>query len=155
MRKLWKIKKTIRKKHKLVTGSTLPRKVRDLTQTERFMEKIRTDKQEGLKELKALSGQRRRDRKEKVRSLLQKNKKELEDELSEDEDMMDVEEANAKALKKKDEEHKKAVVERMKRKIQKKWSRVSRVDAADRQIPSKLPKHLNTGKRGIGKTDRR
>jgi nucleolar GTP-binding protein len=148
-------KKTIRKKHKSVTGSTLPRKVRDLTQTERFMEKVRTDKQEGLKELKALSGQRRRDRKDKLKAVLQKNKKELEDELEEDEDMMDVEEVNSRAQKKKIEEQKKAVGERIKRKIQKKWSRVSRVDAADRQIPSKLPKHLNTGKRGIGKTDRR
>jgi nucleolar GTP-binding protein len=148
-------KKTIRKKHKLVTGSTLPRKVRDLTQTEKFMEKIRTDKQDGLKTLRALSGQRRRDRKEKLKIILQKNKKELEDERSDNEDMMDVDEINTKQQKKKEEEHKKAVVERMKRKIQKKWSRVSRVDAGDRQIPSKLPKHLNTGKRGIGKTDRR
>jgi nucleolar GTP-binding protein len=148
-------KKLIRKKHKSVVGSQLPRKVRDLTQTERLMDKIRTDKQEGLKELRALSGQRRRDRKEKLKVYLQKNKKDLEEEAASDDDMMDVDEVNKKALKKKDEEHKKAVVERMKRKIQKKWRRVSRVNDADRQIPSKLPKHLNTGKRGIGKTDRR
>jgi nucleolar GTP-binding protein len=148
-------KKLIRKKHKSVVGSQLPRKVRDLTQTERLMDKIRTDKQEGLKELRALSGQRRRDRKDKLKVYLQKNKKDLEEEAASDDDMMDVDEVNKKALKKKDEEHKKAVVERMKRKIQKKWRRVSRVNDADRQIPSKLPKHLNTGKRGIGKTDRR
>jgi len=148
-------KKIIRRKHKSVVGSQLPRKVRDLTQTEKFMDQIRTDKQEGLKELRALSGARRRDRKDKLKQYLQKNKKELEDEAASDEDMMDVDEVNTKAQKKKLEEHKKAVVERMKRKIQKKWNRVSRVNDADRQIPSRLPKHLNSGKRSNGKTDRR
>jgi len=43
----------------------------------------------------------------------------------------------------------------MKNKIQKKWNRSARVNDADRQIGSKLPRHLNSGKRGIGKTDRR
>jgi len=57
--------------------------------------------------------------------------------------------------KEKIEAQKQVVVERLKRKIQKKFSRGSRVNEADRKIPSKLPKHLNSGKRGIGKTDRR
>jgi nucleolar GTP-binding protein len=48
-------KKTIRRKHQLVVGNQLPRKVRDLTASEKFMEHIRTDKQEGLAVLKSLS----------------------------------------------------------------------------------------------------
>jgi len=53
------------------------------------------------------------------------------------------------------EEQKMKTVQRMKNKIQRNWNRQARVNDADRQIQSKLPKHLNTGKRGIGKTDRR
>lgn len=34
-------------------------------------------------------------------------------------------------------------------------ARYSKKGEADRSIPNKLPKHLNSGKRGIGKTDRR
>jgi len=60
-------KRIIRKKHKLVTGSQLPRKVRDLTATEKFMVNLRTDKQEGVKELKLLSQKKRRSEKEKLK----------------------------------------------------------------------------------------
>jgi nucleolar GTP-binding protein len=145
-------KKTIRRKHKLVTGSTIPRRVRDLTQTEKFMEKIRTDKQETLNDLKVMSMTRRKDRKDKVKQMLLKEKEKLEEENKVD--MMDIDDEKA-VFKRKDEAHKKTLVDRMKRKIQKKWSRVARIDAGDRTIGSKLPRHLNSGKRGIGKTDRR
>ena len=36
-----------------------------------------------------------------------------------------------------------------------KLSKFGKVGESDRRIPSKRPKHLNTGKRGSGKTDRR
>ena len=57
--------------------------------------------------------------------------------------------------KKKIQEQRQHTVQRMKNKIQKNWNRHARVNEADRKVPSKLPVHLNTGKRGIGKTDRR
>jgi len=41
------------------------------------------------------------------------------------------------------------------KKAQKKSNRLAKIGEADRRIPSKMPKHLFTGKRGIGKTDRR
>jgi nucleolar GTP-binding protein len=166
-------KKIIRQKHKMVVGSQLPRKVRDLTATEKFMEKIRTDKQEGLSELKMLSQKKRRETKERLKKSLlndSMNVSQSEDEEELDEDMMDVEGEIVKKFKKKKlspedieemkkreklDKQKQLTVERMKRKIQKGWSRESRVNDADRQIASKMPRHLNSGKRGIGKTDRR
>ena len=167
-------KKTIKRKHQLVVGNQLPRKVRDLTASEKFMEHIRTDKQEGLTELKTISKKMRRETKDRLkRNLINETKGIEEDEYEEDnDDMMDiemqdpdvvkpkkkkrVEEKSEEAkLKEKIEKQKQLVVERMKRKIQKKWSNNCRVNDADRQIGSALPKHLNTGKRGIGKTERR
>jgi len=160
----------------LVTGSQLPRKVRDLTATERFMDNLRTDKQEGSKELRLLSQKKRRGEKERVRrNLLNETTiaEEDEDDMDDAENaLMDIDDGTqvAKKFKKakltpeqlaelarkeKIETHKQVVVQRMKNKIQKKWNRSARVNDADRQIGSKLPKHLNTGKRGIGKTDRR
>jgi nucleolar GTP-binding protein len=38
---------------------------------------------------------------------------------------------------------------------QKHRNKIGRAGEGDRAIPSKKPKHLFTGKRGIGKTDRR
>jgi len=163
-------KKLIRQKHKLVTGSQLPRRVRDLTATERLMENIRTDKQEGNAQLKTMSHKKRTKEKDRLKKNLIKETVIDEDE-EEENDMMDVEgEISMSRSKKKqltpeqqtelkkrekNDAQKQAVVERMKRKIQKKWSRGSRVNEADRMINCKKPKHLNSGKRGIGKTDRR
>jgi len=59
------------------------------------------------------------------------------------------------ARRKKEDAHKHLVMERLKRKVQGKWRRTARVDASDRMIGNTLPKHLNSGKRGKGKTDRR
>ena len=165
-------KKIIREKHRLVTGSQLPRKVRDLTATERFMEKIRTDKQEGLGELKMLSQKKRRETKERLKKhLLDESMNISRVQEDDDDDDMDVEgETHVKKFKKakltpeaieelkkreKLDMQKQNTVNRMKRKIQKNWNRDMRVDAADRQVGSMMPKHLNSGKRGIGKTDRR
>eukprot|EP01026_Neomeris_dumetosa_P035810 TRINITY_DN28787_c0_g1_i3.p1 TRINITY_DN28787_c0_g1~~TRINITY_DN28787_c0_g1_i3.p1 ORF type:complete len:459 (-),score=98.24 TRINITY_DN28787_c0_g1_i3:315-1631(-) len=39
--------------------------------------------------------------------------------------------------------------------MQRKWAKLARKGEADRKIPTLRPKHLLTGKRGIGKTDRR
>ena len=58
-----------------------------------------------------------------------------------------------KELQIKVEKQKQKTIERMKRKIQKNWNRDARVDEADRTIASTKPKFLNTGKRGIGKTN--
>ena len=169
-------KKIIRQKHQLVVGSQLPRRVRDLTATEKFMDTIRTDKQEGNKELRLLSHKKRQETKEKLKRSLLNDAKMEEDEDEdgmglEEDDMMDIDEdkpvkkfkkarlspEDLKELKKKKkiEKQKQLTVERMKRKIQKSWNRESRVNEADRQVGTKLPKHLNSGKRGIGKTDRR
>jgi nucleolar GTP-binding protein len=166
-------KKTIKRKHQLVVGNQLPRKVRDLTASEKFMEEIRTDKKEGLAELKSLSQKKRRETKERLkRSLINEAKDIEEDDEEENDDMMDIdmEEEGVKQpkkkkrlediseeakLKEKCEKQKQLVVERMKRKIQKKWSNQIRVNDADRQIGNVLPKHLNSGKRGIGKNQRR
>jgi nucleolar GTP-binding protein len=166
-------KKAIKRKHQMVVGNQLPRKVRDLTASEKFMEQIRTDKQEGLAELKSLSQKKRRETKDRLKRNLINETKGMDEEDEEDnDDMMDIDmedaddmkpkkkkrmEVNSEEakLKEKLERQKQQVVERMKRKIQKKWNNESRVNEADRQIGSALPKHLNTGKRGIGKTQRR
>ena len=40
-------------------------------------------------------------------------------------------------------------------KAQRKANKRAKIGEADRQIITKMPKHLFSGKRGIGKTDRR
>ncbi len=168
-------KEAIKRKHKMVRGSVLPRKVRDLTATEKFMADLRTDKEKEISEGKMLSMKMRRETKDRLKKNLLNEVEKDQEEMEEDdlEDIMDVEgedDENAKrfkkaklseeqkaALKRKEkiEQQKQDVVERLQRKIQKGWNRQSRVNDADRQIGSKMPKHLNSGKRGIGKTDRR
>eukprot|EP01017_Pseudomicrothorax_dubius_P024675 TRINITY_DN2620_c0_g1_i10.p1 TRINITY_DN2620_c0_g1~~TRINITY_DN2620_c0_g1_i10.p1 ORF type:complete len:595 (+),score=179.50 TRINITY_DN2620_c0_g1_i10:65-1849(+) len=46
-------------------------------------------------------------------------------------------------------------MDRLRKKIQKEFRHTERATEADRSIPVKMPKHLFSGKRGIGKTDRR
>ena len=43
----------------------------------------------------------------------------------------------------------------MSRKSQNKMNQFGKAGEADRHIAVKMPKHMYTGKRGIGKTDRR
>ena len=51
------------------------------------------------------------------------------------------------------DKQKQKTIERMQRKIQKKWNRDARVNEADRMIGDTKPKFLNSGKRTIGKTN--
>lgn len=158
--------KIIKERHKLVKGSRLPKKLRGDTETERFIDQIRPDIKENAKELKLLSLKSRRDQKDRVKLAMKKEAGIDEDDNKEDEDDdMDIDdEMNPNIVKKKkklspEEElviktnrQKEKTLERMQRKIQKKWNRDSRVDSADRVIGTKKPKFLNTGHRTIGKT---
>lgn len=47
------------------------------------------------------------------------------------------------------------VYERLKNKIQKKSRHLGLLGESDRKIPSEMPKHLYSGKRKLGKLDRR
>ena len=171
-----KNKKIIRKKHELTKNSLLPRRVRGLTESEKFMQEIRSEKKEIYNNLSTLSKDQTNDRREKLRNKLKREarKHDSDDEFesgSEGENQMDIEGDDKKQHKKKkqlteeeqfknkqreaNERQKTVTIQRMKNKLQKNWNRQARVNDADRQIGSKLPKHLNSGKRGIGKTDRR
>ena len=169
-----KNKKIIRKKHELTKNSTIPRRVRDLTESEKFMQDIRSEKKDIFSNMKQLATVSTKERREKLREKLKKESKkdDLEEEYSDeenDDEKMDIEEVGNDRRKNKGgrgtkvevekrkviEKQQKLTVQRMKNKLQKNWNRHARVDDADRQIPSKLPMHLNTGKRGKGKTDRR
>lgn len=46
-------------------------------------------------------------------------------------------------------------MEKLKQKIQKKWKNEGKKGEADHHAPILMPKHLFTGKRGVGKADRR
>merc|ERR1711957_293504 len=163
-----KNKKIIKKKHELAKNSTIPRRVKGLTESEKFMQDVRSEKKDIFTNMKNLSAKGTKDRREKLRETLKKEAKkdEEEEEYSDiEDDKMDIEgEGNARNEKKKkrktEQEHhriiekeKGQVIQRMKNKLQKSWNRHARVNDADRKIPSKLPVHLNTGKRGKGKTD--
>lgn len=163
-------RKKINEKHKVVKTSQIPRRVRDLTATEQFMADLRTDKKEGTEAMKLLSNKKRQEEKEKTKRTLIKQAKIREEDIpseDDDEDLgMDIDEgapkkkgiklsAEEKLRRAKEEKMRQQTVQRMKDKIQKKFNRKGIVNEADRQIGTKLPVHLNTGKRGIGKTDRR
>ena len=169
-------KKKITDLHKGVKNSLLPRKVRGLTLTEKFMSNLRTDKHEDLDKLKLLSNKMRKEEKDKTKRTIVRQAKIREEDIpsSDEEDnldsnMMDIElnEDNVKAKKSgklskeekerraKEEKYRLEVAKRMKAKIQKKFNRQAMIDETDKRIGSKKPVHLNTGKRGIGKTDRR
>lgn len=176
-----KNKKVIRKKHELTKNSQLPRRVRGLTESEKFMQDVRSEKKEMYDNLKDLTKKETSDRREKLRNTLKKEAKKADEsgeeydsdsEMDVEDNGMDIEEDINKQNKRrrnkmtqeeqfkakqreKIETQRKVTIQRMKNKIQKSWNRQARVNDADRQIHSKLPKHLNSGKRGIGKTERR
>lgn len=161
--KMMKNKEIMRKNHKLVVASQLPKKVRGLTETEETMQKIRWDKGD-LKEKFLTQKSLRQDKLNKRKNSMSVKNSMIQSQKDEDEDIdvdMNIDDdeyaQKVKILesKKKDEAQKKLVVERLKKKIQKKLNREAKVDTADRRIQSKLPKHLNSGHRGIGKTDYR
>ena len=154
-------KEKIRKSHQLVVASQLPKSVRGFTETEELMQKIRWDKGELGTKFLTQKSKREEFMKKRKNTMSQKNsmiQSEKADDVDMDINIDDVDYANKVKIlenKKKDEAQKKLVVERLKRKIQKKLSRDARVDGADRRVGSMLPKHLNSGHRGIGKTDYR
>ena len=161
--KMMKNKESMRKNHQLVVASQLPKKVRGLTETEELMQKIRWDKGDLKDKFLTQKSLRQEHIKKRKNSMSVKNSL-IQSKLGDEEDIdvdMNLEdedyEEKVKNLekRKKDDAQKKLVVERLKRKIQKKLNRDAKVDTADRRIQSKLPKHLNSGHRGIGKTDYR
>jgi nucleolar GTP-binding protein len=155
--------------HKSVKTSQLPKKVRELTLTEKFMTDLRTDKAEGVEKLKLLSNKLRKDEKDKTKRTLIKNAKLRDEDITdsdEEDNMMDIDEEDnkfkgkklskeEKLKKQKEEQLRQEIAQRMKDKIQKKFNRKGIINEADKRIGTKMPVHLNTGKRGIGKTDRR
>jgi len=151
-------KEKVRKAHKIAINSQLPKMVRPLTETEDLMKKIRWDK--GDLDTKFLSQRTKRsnfikDRKEKIKKT-RKDDEIVEDDSDEGMDLDDEEYANKVKIiemKKKDENQKQIVVERLKRKIQKKLNRSAKTNESDRRIQVKLPRHLFSGHRTIGKTD--
>jgi nucleolar GTP-binding protein len=162
--KVMENQKKIRDRHQLVKKSRVPRRLTGSTATEKFMEEVRKDFKEKTKNVKMIGEKMRREQKEKVKRNLKKENEEEEDEKINEEDNMDIDEDNIRLVKKKKlspeeeqkikiQEQKNKVIERMKRKIQKGWSRQARVNEADRKIGDKKPKFFNSGKRGIGKTD--
>ncbi len=160
--KMMENQKKIRVMHKSVKASQLPRKIRDMTLTEEFMNNLRYDKQADVSKLREISTSRRNEEKEKTkRTLLRQTRLKAED-FSDSEDDVDMEmdedkrnKKSEKLKKEKEELMKKEVAQRMMNKIQKKFNREGIINETDRRVGTKLPLHLNTGKRGIGKTDRR
>ena len=104
----------------------------------------------------------RREQKDKLRSQLKQEAGVTEEDEAIDEDAMDIDEdapskkkklSPEEELKIKVDKQKQKTIERMQRKIQKKWNRDARVNEADRMIGDTKPKFLNSGKRTIGKTN--
>ena len=155
--------KTIKERHKLVKKSKLPSKLVGDSATDKFMAQLRPDLKEKADKIKLLSQKMRRDQKDKVRTNLKKDAGiEEDDKIISDSDEMDIEEENQKTVKKKKLSEKESakvtheknkIVQRLQKKIQKKFDKNLQINETDRRIDSKKPKFFNTGKRGIGKTD--
>ena len=160
--KLMKDLKTIKERHKLVKKSKLPSRLVGESATDKFMGEVRPDLKAKADKLKLISHKMRREQKDKVRNNLKKDAGIEEDDKMEDIDEMDIDEENQKTIKKKkisDKEsakvihEKNKIVQRLQKKIQKKFDKNLQINETDRRIDSKKPKFFNTGKRGIGKTD--
>ena len=161
--KLMKNVKTIKERHKLVKRSKLPSRLVGESATDKFMNEVRPDLKEKAETIKLISHKRRRDQKEKMRSNLKKDAGiDEEDDKISDSDEMDIEEENQKTVKKKKISEKESakvvheknkIVQRLQKKIQKKFDKNLQINETDRRIDSKKPKFFNTGKRGLGKTD--
>ena len=161
--KLMKNVKTIKERHKLVKRSKLPSRLVGESATDKFMNEVRPDLKEKAETIKLISHKMRRDQKEKMRSNLKKDAGiDEEDDKISDSDEMDIEEENQKTVKKKKISEKESakvvheknkIVQRLQKKIQKKFDKNLQINETDRRIDSKKPKFFNTGKRGIGKTD--
>ena len=124
------------------------------------MAEVRPDLKAKAEKIKLLSHKMRRDQKDKVRNNLKKDAGIGDmDEIS---DEMDIEEEEQKVVKKKKISEKESakvtheknkIVQRLQKKIQKKFDKNLQINETDRRIDSKKQKFFNTGKRGIGKTD--
>ena len=132
--------KMIRERHKLVKGAKVPKRLTGDTATEKFMEEVRPDFKEKTKDVKLLSTKMRREQKDKLRSQLKQEAGVTEEDEAIDEDAMDIDEdapskkkklSPEEELKLKVDKQKQKTIERMQRKIQKKWNRDARVNEAD------------------------
>ena len=158
--KLMQDLKTIKERHKLVKRSKLPSKLVGESATDKFMAEVRPDLKAKAEKIKLLSHKMRREQKDKVRNNLKKDAGIGDmDEIS---DEMDIEEEDQKVVKKKKISEKESakvtheknkIVQRLQKKIQKKFDKNLQINETDRRIDSKKQKFFNTGKRGIGKTD--
>ena len=158
--KLMQDLKTIKERHKLVKRSKLPSRLIGESATDKFMAEVRPDLKAKAEKIKLLSHKMRRDQKDKVRNNLKKDAGIGDmDEIS---DEMDIEEEDQKVVKKKKISEKESakvtheknkIVQRLQKKIQKKFDKNLQINETDRRIDSKKQKFFNTGKRGIGKTD--
>ena len=160
--KLMKDLKTIKERHKLVKRLKLPSRLTGESATDKFMAEIRPDLKEKADKIKLISHKMRREQKDKVRNNLKKDAGIEDNDDMDDIDEMDIDEENQKTVKKKkisDKDSAKVVheknkiVQRLQKKIQKKFDKNLQINETDRRIDSKKPKFFNTGKRGIGKTD--
>ena len=161
--KLMKNVKTIKERHKMVKKSRIPVRLGGETATDKFMEEVRPDLKAKAEKVKLLSQKLRREQKDKMRNNLKKDAGVTEEEDQKiDSDEMDIEEENAKTVKKKKigekesvkvKQEKNKIVQRLQKKIQKKFDKNLQINETDRRIGDKKPRFFNSGKRGIGKTD--
>ena len=161
--KLMKNVKTIKERHKMVKRSRIPARLGGQTATDKFMEEVRPDLKAKAEKVKLLSHKLRRDQKDKLRNNLKKDAGVTEeDEKDEDLEDMEIDEQNQKTVKKKKinekesvkvKQEKNKIVQRLQKKIQKKFDKNLQINESDRHIGDKKPKFFNSGKRGIGKTD--
>ena len=160
--KLMQDLKTIKERHKLVKRSKLPSRLIGESATDKFMAEVRPDLKQKAEKIKLLSQKMRKKKKDKVRNNLKKDAGIDEEENIEDSDDMDIEEEDKKIVKKKKisekesakiKHEKNKIVQRLQKKIQKKFDKNLQINETDRRIDSKKQKFFNTGKRGIGKTD--
>ena len=161
--KLMKNVKTIKERHKLVKKSRIPSKLGGSSATDKFMEQVRPDLKEKAEKIKLLTHKLRREQKDKLRNNLKKDAG-ITDEDDKDVDLeeMEIDEENDKTVKKKKisekesikiKKEKNKIVQRLQKKIQKKFDKNLQINETDRRIGDKKPKFFNSGKRGIGKTD--
>ena len=161
--KLMKNVKIIKERHKLVKKSRIPSKLGGSSATDKFMEQVRPDLKEKAEKIKLLTHKLRREQKDKLRNNLKKDAG-ITDEDDKDVDLeeMEIDEENDKTVKKKKisekesikiKQEKNKIVQRLQKKIQKKFDKNLQINETDRRIGDKKPKFFNSGKRGIGKTD--
>ena len=145
----------------LVKRARIPGRLREQTATDKFMDEVRPDLKEKAEKIKMLSHKLRREQKEKLRKNL-KNDAGIEEDDNLDDNLMEIDEEDNKITKKKKLSEKKSekvkqekniIVQRLQKKIQKKFDKNLQINESDRRIESKRPKFFNSGKRGIGKTD--